>query len=88
MDMAFAKTANAFSKRVQAYLDQEGLKGLRAADRLQVQHRTVYNWLRGVNLPPRAQALRIAAIIGDPEIPKMVERVRARRGRGKREAAA
>jgi hypothetical protein len=88
--MALPRSANKFSKEVNAWVKARGLKAYDAAEVLRVRHQRWYTWSNGQCLPSRAEAERIAAIMAKPALVDLVVRLRRRRAgaRARRTAGA
>lgn len=79
------KMSLTFRAVLSADMETRGLKGPAQAERLGISHQLLSAYLKGVHLPPRRAALRLAVILGRPDLPAAIqaERERIRRTKAK-----
>ena len=78
-----------FGAKVQALLDEAGLKPFRAQTLLGATDSTIINWIEGRALPPSPRLPSLASALGIPlpDLQAMVARERAARKRKAKRAA-
>ena len=88
MAMALPNSGKRFPKILSDFMQREGLTGPKAAERLDVRHQSLYNWLNGHCLPPSREAKRLAERMAMPELVGILDRARARARARRRQAVS
>ncbi len=81
-----AKMPTTLAEVLAGFMEAKRIKGPETAERLGVTTGALYNWLRGVNLPPRNQAERLAKKLNRDDLVEIVARERERNGKSKKRA--